>query len=338
MMVRHRVSWLVALAVSAALTSSATAIEYTKLLPADTEFITSINVRQILDAPLVKNTGLDQAKDALEQLLQGDEEIRGYVKSLGIDVFHDVHRITAAGPASKESDKGVIIIEGKFSPEKFAKTAAEVSRRRGDYLKVGKIGNRELWEIPVPQQPGKTLFVTLADGQTLVAAMSKASLRDMLAQADGKKVELKKGMREVIDGVDPKASLYFAALSDALIQAIQEGLKDATVPNAGKVSDMATELKKKLNALSGSIAIGDDLKFQVALSTKEAKVAREMAQMVTMAQGVGILALNQAAQNNEQLTPLIEVVQNIRAAPKGNIVIIRGGISAETINRLKKGN
>jgi hypothetical protein len=336
-MVRHRVSWLVALAVGAALTPPATAIEYTKLLPADTEFIFSVNVRQILDSPLVKSTGLNQAKDALEQALQ-DEEIRGYVKSLGIDVFRDVNRITAAGPANKDSDKGVIIIEGKFSPDNFKKTAAEVSRRRGEYLKVGKIGEREMWEVPVPQHPGKTMFVTLADNQTLVAAASKSALRELLAQADGKKVELKKGMREVIDGVDPKASLYFAALSDALIQAVQEGLKEANVPNAGKVSDMAKDLKQKLNALSGSISINDDLKFQVALSTKEAKVAREMAQMVTMAQGLGILALNQAAQTNEQLMPLVEAVQNIRAAPKGNLVIIRGGITAETINQLKKGN
>jgi hypothetical protein len=337
MMVRNRVPWLVALAVSIALTSSATAIEYTKLLPADTEAVTSINVRQILDSPLVKNTGLDQAKEALDQILQADDEIRGYVKSLGIDLFRDVHRITAAGPASKESDKGVIIVEGKFSAENFKKTAAEVSRKRGDHLKVGKIGDREMWEIVVPQQD-KTFFVALADEQTLVAGLSKASLRDVLAQADGKKVDLKKEMREVIAGVDPKASLYFAAMSDALIQAVQDGLKDANVPNAGKVSDMAKDLKKKLNALSGSITIGDDLKFQVALSTKEAKVAREMAQMVTMAQGVGILALNQAAQNNEQLMPLIEVVQNIRAAPKGTMVIIRGGITAEAINKLKKGN
>jgi hypothetical protein len=32
------------------------------------------------------------------------------------------------------------------------------------------------------------------------------------------------------------------------------------------------------------------------------------------------------------------VVQNIRATTTGNVVVIRGGISAEAINKLKKGN
>ena len=336
-MARSRFLWLAVLAVGAALTSSATAIEYTKLLPADTEAVTCINIRQILDSALVKSVGLAQAKEALNQALQGNDQINEYVKSLGIDPFTDINRITVAGPANKDSDKGVIVIEGKFSPEKFKKTAADVAKNHGDHLKIGKIGSRELWEVTVPQQD-KTFFVTLADNQTLVAALSKASLSEALAQADGKKVELKKGMREVIDGVDGKASFYFAALSDALIQAIQEGLKNADVPNAVKVSDMAKELRQKLNALSGSITLSDDLKFQVTLSTKEPKTAKEMSQMVTMAQGVGILALNQAAQNNEQLMPLIEVVQNIRATTKGSIVIIRGGITADAINRVKRGN
>jgi len=334
-MVRHRILWLAALAVSVALTSSATAIEYTKLLPADTEAVTSVNVRQILDSALVKNNnGLDQARAALDQALKADERIGRYVKSLGLDPFRDVHRITVAGPASKDSDKTVFIVEGKFTPEKFKKTAAEVSRNNGELLKVGKIGEREMWEVAVPQYT--TLFAALADDQTLVAATSKAALRDVLAQADGKKVELKKGMRDVLKDIDPKASLYFAALSDALIQALQDGLKNADVPNAAQVSGIAKELKKKLNALSGSLSLADDLKFQVTLSTKEAKTAREMAQMVTMAQGLGMVALGN--QNDENLQPLIDVVRNIRAETKGHVVIIRGGFTAELINKLRKGN
>jgi hypothetical protein len=334
-MIRNKVACLAAILASCVLASSAVAIEYTKLLPADTEVVFSINIRQILDSKLVKDNGLNEAKNALDQLLQANDEAGNIVKSLGLDPFRDLDRITVASPAgTKDSEKGLIIVDGKFTPEKFRKTAAEISRANGEILKVGKIGQRELWEVVIPDK-AKTLFVVLVDNQTLLAAMNKGSLSDALAQVDGRQVELKQGMRDVIKSVDAKSSLYFAAMSDALIQMIQEGLKEANVPNADKVAAMAKELKNQLNSLNAAVTIDEDLKFQVALNTKDAETAKKMAQMVTSAQGLGVFALNQAAQNNELLQPLIEVVQGIRASARGSVVIIRGGVSSEMLGKLK---
>src|SRR5262249_15241960 len=82
------------------------AAEADKLLPNDTETVMGINVRQILDAPLVKKLGLEQAKKALK----AQSDVQKILDDLGFDVFTDVDTITVAGcGATSEADKDRVL-------------------------------------------------------------------------------------------------------------------------------------------------------------------------------------------------------------------------------------
>src|SRR5262245_27654260 len=82
---------LFALAVSAATLPAA---DVDKYLPADTEMVLTINIRQILDSALVKKEALGMLTD----LIQGSEEAKTTLTKLGLDPLKDIDRLTVAGP------------------------------------------------------------------------------------------------------------------------------------------------------------------------------------------------------------------------------------------------
>src|SRR5579859_3875269 len=55
-------------------------------LPADTESYLSINIRQILDSPLVKKAALGQLREALKS----EDQVNDVLKDLGFDPFKDL--------------------------------------------------------------------------------------------------------------------------------------------------------------------------------------------------------------------------------------------------------
>jgi len=66
-MFRHRLPGAAVLGLAAVLVAApARAAEIDKLLPADTETVLTINVKQIFSSDLVKKVGLDKAKEALK--------------------------------------------------------------------------------------------------------------------------------------------------------------------------------------------------------------------------------------------------------------------------------
>src|SRR5262249_47295568 len=106
--------WGAALAV-AALAAPARAADLDPYLPADTEVVVTVNVRQLLGSELLKKLGLDKAKEALKDL----DQVKTVLDELGFDPFKDLDRLTVAGPGGTEQDRGLIIARGRFDPDKF---------------------------------------------------------------------------------------------------------------------------------------------------------------------------------------------------------------------------
>src|SRR5689334_2673276 len=100
-------SWVL---IVAALVGPVRAAEIDKLLPADTEVVITVNVKQILGSALLKKAGLDQWKGALKELPQ----VGDILEELGFDPFTDLDRVTIASPGGSEQDRGLIIARGNF--------------------------------------------------------------------------------------------------------------------------------------------------------------------------------------------------------------------------------
>src|SRR5207245_2549116 len=74
------------------------AAEADKLLPNESEYVVTLNVRSLLDSALTKKYGLPK----MQELLKSDQEIQEIFKSLGLDPLADIHSLTLASTDTKD--------------------------------------------------------------------------------------------------------------------------------------------------------------------------------------------------------------------------------------------
>src|SRR3954468_15012654 len=159
------------------------AAEVDVLLPAETEAVMFVNVKQILDSDLVKKYALGQIKQAL----QGNENQK-LLKDLGLDPLKDIDRVTVGswgkGPEDMEA---VAIVRGRFDPEKLFAAAKDQAGKNADKMAIveEKVGDKtyKLVKITQDNQP-KPFYVAVADEKTIVGANDKKLTTNILAAAE----------------------------------------------------------------------------------------------------------------------------------------------------------
>src|SRR5262249_49156999 len=138
-------TWLVAV-VATALPARAAQVD--KFLPNDSAMVLTLNVRQVVDSPLVKKYALEQIQSALKS----NKELTDALGAVGLDPLKDVSTITAAGPELRTADKGLVVVHGKFDLAKFKAKADEVAKAKEPPLKIVKTGDYTLYEVHDPKE------------------------------------------------------------------------------------------------------------------------------------------------------------------------------------------
>ena len=95
--------WLAAACTFAVLVAApAVQAQATKILPADTELVFTVNLQQILNSDVLKSnkTLVDLAKAKIQEQLD-DKEVGKYLKKANLDIFKDLSSMTIAMPAGR---------------------------------------------------------------------------------------------------------------------------------------------------------------------------------------------------------------------------------------------
>ena len=204
------------------------AAEVDKFLPGDTEVVVTVNVRQILDSPLVKKDALGKLKDDIK----GNANLKTALESMGLDPLKDIDHLVLAIPGGKGDVKALILVHGRFDKAKIETAAQQAAKDHADKLKIHKdvadaAGTKHaVYEIKVPDA-SQTLFAALVDKGPLVLATGtdgKANLLEALAKsAPGKKAELKsKELQALLEKTDTKQSITVTALGSAVTKMIDD--------------------------------------------------------------------------------------------------------------------
>jgi hypothetical protein len=325
------------LAATALLSPAAVQAQTSKLLPADTEMVFTLNLRQILDSPLMKKYGLEHAKAGFDAFLQANDDAKKAFDGLGLDPFKDIDRLISTG-TSTDKERGIGIIEGRFNPSRWKTVAAEAAKANGDFLKISKLGAHDLWEVSIPGAP-QNFFVLMPDAKTILFAARKDSLEEALAQLAGTKTAtLKKEVRTLLAnkaiGSNSKQSMNIVALTAAIVKALQES--PIPIPNSEVFMPQLEKMAPEVPGVGFNITVEKDVKFVVGLNAKNAQKAKELSGFAAPALvGLGVMAA-QAAQNDEKLAPLVDLVQSLRVTVEGTTVIIRGTITEALIEKTIK--
>jgi hypothetical protein len=298
------------------------AAEVERLLPEKTETILVINVKQLLESPLIKKHALELARGALKQ----NEQVSKIFEALGFDPFRDVTSVTVATTGAGPDAKGLAIVHGQFDTAKFHAKAEEVSKEQGEHLKIHKEGGNTIYEVQ-SQSGQEPMFVGIVDKSTIVGSNKKDEVTTALSKAGGNTAatNINKDLQALVEKADANQSLWFAMIASAL--------KGQT--------ELANEEKfkkiiEKLTSISGAINVTDGLSIHATVATKSADDAKELADEAKqgLEQASGFLAL--LVSQNQKLAPVEELAKSLKVSAEKSSVEIKGGLSGDKIEKSLK--
>ncbi|MGE3807111.1 MAG: hypothetical protein AB7K24_20805 [Gemmataceae bacterium] len=312
--------WLCALTVLA-LSLPVQAADVNNYLPADSEMVLTINIKQLLGSGLIKKHALDQMKAALQS-----DRAKQVLGPLGFDPLKDVDSIMIAGPGGDEPGKGLIIINGNFDVDKL-KASAEAEAKKNDNLKIVKEGSHQLFEVKNPRgrNPlGDTMYMAIAGPKAIVASPDKAYVIKALDKKSGAKAEVGAKMASLLKDADGNQSFWLVALP--------EGIKKSQVAQDEKIK----EVLDKLVGIGFGITLDNDLQVALSVATKDADAADAIKKQINegIEQGKGLLGV--LALNNPDLAPLADFLATLKVNTKQASVNVKGQVPAEAIEKALK--
>jgi hypothetical protein len=304
----------------------ARAAEVDKFLPNDTEAVITLNVRQVLDSPLVKKYGEEEIKKALNK----DEKAKKILAALGLDPLKDINSVTIAVATlapGQGLNKGLLIVHGKFDTDKFRAKAEEVVKEQGDALKVHKVGGYTIYETKPAKEKGTpggldAMFVGLVSSNTLVAGGTQDAVVEALDKDAGKKKSgVNKELQGLLEKADAKQSLWAVTPASALRKS-----------PLGKQDD-AKAFLAKCESISLGVTVADDVKAQLLFAATNATAAKDLTAKLNdgleqAKQIVGFLVTN-----NKDVAPVVDFLDTVKVAAQGNAVTVKGEFDKDAIEK-----
>jgi hypothetical protein len=282
---------------AAAVAVSARAVEPDKYLPSDSEAVLVINVRQILESPLIKKHALEQIKSQMES----NADAKKFFKATGLDPLRDIHEVIVGATLGGGAEpKFLVVVRGKFDVEKIQEAAIAEAKSQGHEMKVVTKGNLKIFEIKQHGNSDKPLYAAFADDKTLIVSQS-VEQTETGAKGDGKVTPT---LATALSKVGGKESVYGAAV-------VTDQIKKSMASNP-----QFRELAPKLEYFTGIFDLTNEFKAKLSVQTSDAKAADKV--KIMLGQFVPVIGLMAAGQS-ENLGPTVtELVKKIEIKKDDN--------------------
>lgn len=313
-MVPYRAAWS-ALALFVLLPAVTPAAEIDRLVPADTEMVLVVNVRQTLDAPAFKKHFEEQTRATLKQ----NDELQRLLEAVALDLFKDVNTLTLS-LSGASTDKAFLIARGAFNLERAHATADLIAHNQPNALKIHKEGEVRVYE---GRGPGATFYLAFLDKETMVLSPTRGYVADAIKGAGRKEAQVGKELKALVAGIDGKQNVWMAGV-----------FSDALKKELGR-NEQVAEYTRKLVAFSGGTAVGNDLQTAIQIQTTDARAAADVASLLDGLKGFAAAAVEDQPVYGPLLSALIGALQ---VANQKSAVTLTGKLGPDAIEKaVKKG-
>lgn len=300
----------------------ARAVEPDKLLPADSDTVYFVNVKQILESDVFKKYALEQ----LKQTLAG-EEAKKFWEELGVDPLKDVSKVWAGSSGMKQSDlKVLVILHGKFDPAKLTKTAEDLTKKESDKFSKIKDGTTTMFKFQ-PEQ-GNPFYGTVVDETTVIGGTDKKLVAAALKQAaDQNKAPISAELTALVKKMDEKVSVF----AGSVVKGKFDNLKfPPQLPiDVGNLE----ETLPKTDTVSISVKVSGDINLEVVIGMKDDAAAGDMGKSLGKLID-NVKALAPLFATEPKTKPLVDVVKTIKTDVKKKDVIITGKMTNDNIDKM----
>ncbi len=329
------------------------AVEIEPGLPPNATAIVTVNVKQLLHTPVVKQHGLR----GLKQLCKDTALIQRALEALGFDPFRDLERLSLAVISQDKKEAFVLIVRGHFDTARFRTLGRHLAREWSDQLKLHKEDGRTFYSIVSSGEHGSVVFsaekqertctfgvggkgslldlfggtcVTLASKDTLIAASSPELLKETCDRVGGKDSPARQPLRRLLADLDGKQTVVFAVQPAPTVA-------ERTVDWWETDGSEAQEDPKPadwLRDLCGGITLAEDFTLRCTLRASSSRDAREaMTGLADLRLRMDGLATFLAGSSKEYAF-LKEVPRSFLAVRKKDVILVEGHLSAETLGKL----
>ncbi len=274
-------------------------------LPADSTVVLALNVRPLLDAPVVRT----RLGPALRNLLRRGANGEPWIDLAGIDPFADIEQIQVSFAAGDPAHP-LWLVRGRFSRARF-QVGPDKLRPRIEH-------GRGIYEYTDPDF-GPTLLAPVGD--TLVVSAVPGRLDDALAHAaEPRPVRFRyPALAALLKQVDQKQAVWLAA-SLADFGAVG-GLKDWAL------SVVLRPVLAHAQTVSGGIALTDDVRAAFAFRARDEDGARrleeDLKREAEAARGFSLFV------RDEDLLPVFQLLATGTTTREGDGVSLRCRLTAE---------
>ncbi len=294
--------------------STARAADVDMLLPAESEQVFSVNLKQMLESDLIKKYALASIKQALE-----GNDAQKQLKSLGMDPLKDIDTLSGGlWGEDAQNIKGLFIARGNFDPKKIFETAEAAAKKDGDKVSIVKDGDYTFVKVAMDNRP-EPIFMSVADEKTVLIGTDKPILVTAMKAIDKKATApaIKKELADLIATMDSKASMYFCGLSNGKVGEIP--------PNP--LFDDTEKLKKQLQKLESSsmtLRVTGDVSLEFLMAMKDGDAADDFGSTVDELLGKVKAFLPLAAMQDANFKPVVtDVTKSLKSkVDKKTITIV----------------
>jgi hypothetical protein len=288
-------------------------------LPKDTDLVISLNVRQILESPVIKA----HASDLIRTTLSSNKEVDEAIKALGLDPLADFNRVSVGINLDNfNNPRALVLIDGKFDANKIARLMDDLIKKDPKKFGAEKASGRTIYRLGVGNQ---NVFAATLEGKTIVLGTAREYVvRASDAAKGARKPEIRKELADLLARADPKASIYLAGYVKGRLGAVP--LPDADLK----------KMIEQVETITGEVRLGKDLQAVVTLTTANAKVAKEVQTLAESAISLYRLQLKLALSDQPELRPLVDLASSIKAVQKDRQIVITGNLAGDAIEKLLK--
>lgn len=286
-----------------------------RLTPSDAEVVVQVNVRQLLQTPLVKKHALDR----LKALLQRNDELKQMLTAVGLDPLKDIDTIclsTSGNPMT--GGKLLAVVRGDFDSDKARKAADDYAKKHPTRLKSVKDSEVAMWEIT---DDNKSFYAAFAGNKTLVMTASKKDTASVVGRADETPQRPNKALQTALNHLKGSESIWMAMVATDEIKQLL------------KADDTAKDFAAALQSVTGAVELSDDAQFSLVIHTNSPKAAEQIKGKID--ELMPLLAFVGGGQDKNGRA-VKEVIDSIKLKAEKNDVSIRLQITDAQIDKARK--
>jgi hypothetical protein len=229
-----------------------------RLTPSDVDVVVQVNVRQMLETPLVKKHALAP----LKALLERSSETSQLLRAAGLDPFKDIDTISLSSSGRpQDNGKLLIVVRGSFTPEKVRTAADDYAKKHPDRLKNVKDGELSMWEI---RSDGKSCYAAFADEKTLVMTATTKDTAAILHRAGQAPQQPSPAMQAALAHLKGNENIWLTMVATDEIKQLL------------KADDTSKDFASALQSVTGALELTDDAQFGLVVHTNSAEAAAKL--------------------------------------------------------------